>query len=73
MEGKIAPLGLTLEDINSSMSLTQSGVLDSFGFLEFISEIEDEFDVEFDFGELDPSEFTTIASLVDYITTNKNA
>jgi acyl carrier protein len=60
-------LGINTSDVNKNDYLITTGILDSFSFLEFISDLEDQFSIEFDFGEMDPSEFTTIEALVSYI------
>lgn len=63
LKPKVELLGLSMADINENESLTQNGILDSFSFLEFITDLEEELHIELDFAELDPSEFTSINSL----------
>jgi acyl carrier protein len=67
LQPKIEELGLSVSDIDTIDSLLNQGILDSMSFLEFTVDIESTFNIEFDFSELDPSEFTSIDSLVALI------
>ncbi len=67
LQPKLEELGLSVSDINSEESLLNQGILDSMSFLEFTVDIESTFNIEFDFSELDPSEFTSIDNLVKLI------
>lgn len=67
LQPKLEELGLTLNDLDSSESLLNQGILDSMSFLEFTVDVESTFDIELDFSELDPSEFTSIDNLVKLI------
>lgn len=64
---KVKGIGLTESDIDMSESLVWQGVMDSLSFLEFTTELEAKFGVEFDFSELDPTEFTSVDSLSQLI------
>ena len=44
-----------------------SGLIDSFGFLELIAAIEEAFDIEIDFSDKDPAEFLSLRGLVESI------
>jgi len=48
-------------------SLTEAGVLDSFGLLEFLTAVEEEFDLKIPDDDLIPSNFDTIAKIRAYI------
>jgi len=67
IQPKLKELGLTARDIDTKESLLNQGILDSMSFLEFIVDIESIFNIEFDFSELDPSEFTSIECLAALI------
>ncbi len=67
LKSRIELLGISINEIDENESLTQTGVLDSFSFLEFMNDLEAEFNIEFDFSQLDPSEFTSIISLYTLI------
>jgi acyl carrier protein len=42
-----------------------SGLLDSFGFINLLTDAEEEFSVEIDFTELEPAAFSTLEGLTD--------
>jgi acyl carrier protein len=67
LQPKLEELGLSVGDINTKESLLNQGILDSMSFLEFIVDIESTFNIELDFSELDPSEFTSIDNLIKLI------
>ena len=67
LQPKLEELGVSVSDIDSKESLLSQGILDSMSFLEFTVDIESTFNVEFDFSELDPSEFTSINNLIALI------
>ena len=50
-------------DISGNINIMSSGIIDSIGFLELLSAIEDKFKIEIDFSELDPDEFTYLDNL----------
>jgi acyl carrier protein len=52
-----------IENINMEENLIESGVIDSFGFLELLMSLEQEFNIQINFAELDPAEFTTLEGL----------
>ncbi len=64
---RLDSLGLDASDVNGDLNLITTGILDSVSFLEFIAEVEDELGIELDFGELDPSNFTSIGALAKII------
>lgn len=67
LQPKLDALGLAVDDVDAEESLLSQGVLDSMSFLEFMMELEEAFDKELDFSELDPSEFTSINNLAKLI------
>jgi acyl carrier protein len=58
---------LSLTDIPDDFDLLLSGVIDSFGILEMISAIEDEFQIQLDLALLDAEDITKIGPLTRYI------
>jgi len=62
LEGESLP-----ENFDSGKSLLEQGIFDSLSFLEFMVDLESTFDVELDFSELDPSEFTSVENLAKLI------
>lgn len=55
---------LNTNDLKNNVNLIEMKILDSIKFLELLTSIEDEYQLDLDFSELDPSEFTTIDGLV---------
>ncbi|MGD9125200.1 MAG: phosphopantetheine-binding protein [Desulfarculaceae bacterium] len=56
--------GLEAPTLEAQTNLLDLGILDSLGFVQMLMAMEDEFDLELDFSELDPEEFTTLEGLV---------
>jgi len=52
-----------IDDKNMEENFIESGVIDSLGFLELLMAIEQKFNAQINFTELDPSEFTTLKGL----------
>lgn len=50
-------------DVVDGFHFFESGLLDSFGFINLLTEAEEEFAVEVDFTELEPEEFSTLDGL----------
>lgn len=67
LSSRLAKLGIEADDIDQSTSLLEQGVLDSLGFIEFITNIEITFDIEFDFEDMDANDFTSIEQLVQLV------
>ena len=59
---KIAP-----EDVEEEVSLVQQGVLDSVDFIDFVMQIENQFDIIIEFDEMDATDFTSINQLCDLV------
>lgn len=54
-------------EITDDFDLKDRGIIDSIGFLQLISAIEDHFGIEVDFGEMDTESLTVIGSICSYI------
>jgi acyl carrier protein len=61
---KLDLLDIDASQISDDTSLTDSGILDSMGFVELVGGVEDEFDYEIDLDEFDPEEFTTLGGFL---------
>jgi acyl carrier protein len=61
---------LNLTEIPDDFDFLLSGVIDSFGILEMISAIEDEFQIKLDLALLDAEDITRIGPLARYIAQN---
>jgi acyl carrier protein len=69
----ISGLGLDPAEVTDSFDFLLSGVIDSFGILEMISSIEDEFHIQLDMATLDAEEITILGPLSQYIAGNAKA
>jgi acyl carrier protein len=54
--------------LSEGVSFQRSGFLDSMGFLELITFVEDEFGIEIADNELVPDNFDTLRSVSDFVT-----
>jgi acyl carrier protein len=68
----IIAMQLSLTEIPDDFDLLLSGVIDSFGILEMMNAIEDEFQVKLDLALLDAEDITRIGPLARYIAKNAN-
>jgi acyl carrier protein len=66
----IKGMGLNPVDVQDSFDFLLSGVIDSFGILEMISSIEDEFRIRLDLAELDAEQITILGPLSAYVAEN---
>jgi acyl carrier protein len=63
----ITAMNPDLTELPDDFDLLLSGVIDSFGILEMISAIEDEFRIQLDLALLDAEDLTRIGPLAQYI------
>lgn len=56
--------GTEIEKIN----YVEEGYMDSLGLIQFIGELEDEFDIEFSDEEMMDDSFRVVGSLIDLVT-----
>jgi acyl carrier protein len=66
----IKALGLDPAGIPDNFDFLLSGVIDSFGILEMISSVEDEFRIQLDMANLDAEQITILGPLSRYVTEN---
>ena len=52
---------------NKNIDLIENEVLDSLGFIEFVSKIEEEFDIEIQPTQIDPTTWKSIDKIIDMI------
>ena len=69
----IIAMQLSLTEIPDDFDLLLSGVIDSFGILEMINAIEDEFRIRLDLALLDAEDITRIGPLARYIAESANS
>jgi acyl carrier protein len=65
--------GLTADEVPDSLDFLLSGIIDSFGILEMVSSIEDEFHIRLDMAALDAEQITVLGPLCRYVAENSNA
>jgi acyl carrier protein len=68
----ITAMQLNLAELSDDFDFLLSGVIDSFGIVEMISAIEDEFRIQLDLSLLDAEDLTRIGPLARYIAENVN-
>jgi acyl carrier protein len=64
---QLAAKGLTPSEVPESFDLLLEGVIDSFGIVELIWELEQTFGIEFDFDELPADDLTKVGPLAGYV------
>jgi acyl carrier protein len=69
----ITALGLNRAEIPDDFDFLLSGVIDSFGILEMVSAIEDEFQMQLDLATLDAEDTTILGPLSRYVAENAKA
>jgi acyl carrier protein len=69
----IRELGLDPPEIPDSFDFLLNGVIDSFGILEMVSSIEDEFRIRLDLAALDAEQITILGPLSQYVAENGKA
>ena len=55
------------DEIPLDQGLMGEGIIDSFGFVEFVTFIEEEFDINFDDGEIDEDNFANLVAISQFI------
>lgn len=66
-------LGLKADEVPQSFDFLLSGTIDSFGILDMVSSIEDEFHIQLDMAALDAEEITVLGPLCQYVAENSKA
>ena len=67
---RIQSLGLVSAELPDDFDLLLTGVIDSFGILEMISTLEEEFHIELDLATLDAEEMTIVGPLSRFVASN---
>jgi acyl carrier protein len=69
-ERTIRDMGLDPAGVPDNFDFLLSGVIDSFGILEMVSSIEDEFQIQLDMATLDAEQITILGPLSQYVAAN---
>ena len=65
---KNSALGSTIGPLtNDSFDFLKAGMIDSFGLIEMISDMEDHFHITVDFDQLDPEKLTILGPFSSYV------
>ena len=59
--------GIDPATVGDDFDLLTSGVIDSFGILELIADVNEHFGIEIDFEELDPEGLTIVGQFSAYV------
>jgi acyl carrier protein len=60
-------MGISPQNVPDDFDLLTEGIIDSFGIVELISDMEDKFHLEIDFGDLDPENLTIIGPFSRFV------
>ena len=67
VEKELERAGLNAADVEDDLDLLDSGVVDSFGFVNFCMQLEEEFGVEVDIGEFTDDDAPQRSALVNLV------
>jgi len=69
LKGAVCRINVTIDEdeIPLDQGLMGEGIIDSFGFVEFVTFIEEEFDINFDDGEIDEDNFANLVAISQFI------
>jgi len=71
-EEQLTLKGLSTNDISDDFDLLTQGVIDSLGFLEMTVALQETFDIELDFDEIDPEKLSIMGPLCRYVDQKKS-
>ena len=61
------------EDVDiMTLNYIEAGYIDSMGYIQFISTIEDEFDIEFEVEDIENPDMRIVGKLIDFINSKIN-
>lgn len=66
----IREMGMDPAAVPDDFDFLLNGVIDSFGILEMVSSIEDEFHIQLDMAQLDAEQITILGPLSEYVSQN---
>ena len=62
------------EDVDiMTLNYIEAGYIDSMAFIQFISTIEDEYDIEFEVEDIENPDLRIVGNLIDFINKKLNA
>jgi acyl carrier protein len=69
----LADIELSPDQVPDDFDLLMSGLIDSLGILELIVEVNERFEIDIDFEELDPEGLTVLGSFSRYVADRADA
>lgn len=67
LEPSMLPPGLAPENVPDDFDLRAEGVVDSLGFVQLITDLEEHLGFDIDLADLDPGDLTTVGPLSRHI------
>ena len=67
LSGPLHAAGVDPAAVGDDFDLLERGIIDSFGVLELIGDVEDHFGIEVDFEAMDPEELTIVGPFSRYV------
>lgn len=67
LAGAFADNGVDPATVGDDFDLLVGGIIDSFGILELIADVNEHFGIEIDFEELDPEGLTVVGEFSAYV------
>lgn len=64
---QLEALAIEPAELPDDLDLLERGVIDSFGLIELIGSIDEEFDLFVDFEEIDPEQLTIVGPLCRFV------
>ena len=71
VEERLTLRGYSVAQVNDDFDLLVSGAIDSLAFMEMVVALQEQFDVELDFDEVDPVQLSIIGPLCHYVSSLK--
>lgn len=62
-------LGIDVED---DMSLVEGGLLDSMSIVRLVQDLQQEFDIDIDFGDITITNFDSVSVLTEYVASRRS-
>jgi acyl carrier protein len=67
LEESMRPCGLCVEDVPDDFDIRAEGIVDSLGFVQLITDLEQRLGFDIDLADLDPADLTTVGPLSRHI------
>jgi acyl carrier protein len=64
---ELSDFGMRAEQVADDLDLRQYGLIDSLGFLELVTALEDAFGIALDLGDLPPEQLTVLGPLSEAV------